>query len=367
MMQPQEENVFQDSVGIPFVLMRGGTSKGVFLHAADVEPYADCLDDLLLSIMGSPDPMQIDGLGGTYSSTSKVVIVRAVGDQIHYRFAQVGVERAVVDWSGNCGNLTTAVAPFAIDEGLVPITGGRMQVPLFNENTDVAIEAELFTSNGRAAVKGEQIVPGVPGSGSPITTRYLDPAISGRALPTGRAMDVLVVDGEHIPCSIVAVTHPYVLVDLAVLGGKLAVDEIDGDIALVEKVERIRTAAAHLLEESGLHADGGPGPTWPRIAMVGPGADDADLLARSFSMGRPHRALPMTAAMCISAAARLHGTLVHSHAAVSGASIRIRHPKGVVEVESLLDDKDGVASVGVTRTARRIAAGVVYVDDLTRS
>jgi hypothetical protein len=147
--------------------MRGGTSKGVFLHARDVPPASPRRDALALDLLGSPDPMQIDGLGGTYSSTSKVMIVEpGPGSAVTYWFGQVGIADPTVDWSANCGNLTTAVAAFAVDEGLVPATEPLTRVSLINGNTGVHIEAEVPVRGGRARTDGEQWVAGVPRPGS---------------------------------------------------------------------------------------------------------------------------------------------------------------------------------------------------------
>jgi 2-methylaconitate cis-trans-isomerase PrpF len=154
----------------------------VFLHARDIPETRAARDAVLLALLGSPDPLQFDGLGGTYSSTSKAVIVEERGGTVHYRFAQVGVDEAIVDYSVNCGNLKTAVAPFAVDERLVAPGDGLRHVRLHNANTGVAIKAELEIQDGRARVVGDHAIPGVPGSGVPILTRYwiLPPRRAGR-------------------------------------------------------------------------------------------------------------------------------------------------------------------------------------------
>jgi 2-methylaconitate cis-trans-isomerase PrpF len=153
---------------LPVVLMRGGTSKGVFVRDDDLPAPGPDRDSLLLRLMGSPDPMQLDGLGGSHSSTSKVVAVSAsdrADCDVEYLFAQVGTDRAQVDYRGNCGNLTTAVGPFAIDEGLVPVHGPVTQVRMLNRNTGTRIIAHVPVSDGRAAVRGDCVVAGVPGTG----------------------------------------------------------------------------------------------------------------------------------------------------------------------------------------------------------
>jgi hypothetical protein len=177
-------------------MMRGGTSKGVFVREGDLPPAGRGRDGLLLRLMGSPDPMQLDGLGGSHSSTSKVVAVSPSDRQdtdVEYLFAQVGVDQAHVDYRGNCGNLTTAVGPYAIDEGLVRASGPGTRVRMLNRNTGSRIIAHVPVAGGRAATSGNCVVAGVPGSGAPVITEYLDPggAVLGALLPTGSPLDVV--------------------------------------------------------------------------------------------------------------------------------------------------------------------------------
>jgi len=352
---------------VPAVLMRGGTSKGLFLHARDLPPAGDERDDLILRIMGSPDPMQIDGLGGTFSSTSKVVVVEPVDDDsVRYWFGQVGIDRAVVDWSGNCGNLTSAVGAFAVDEGLVPAGGPQRRLMLHNANTGVDVEVELRVDGGRAATTGDLAVAGVPGTGAPVVTRYLEPGggVLGALLPTGSARDTLVIDGIPVELSIVDATHPYVFIAAAAVG--LAPDDartpeqLNADTAFLERVEAVRgAAAARVGVASTARAAAEESPIVPRIVLVHPD-DEAQLRVTAFSMGRVHRAVPMTAALCIGAAAQLAGSVV---AELTGPRerVRIRHPKGLAEVVvETRDGDDPVRSVGVVRTARRLMDGRAY-------
>jgi len=352
------------------VLMRGGTSKGVFVHVADLPPPGPARDAVVLDLMGSPDPMQIDGLGGTYSSTSKLVAVEpgVAPDDVTYWFAQVGVDEAVVDWSGNCGNLTTAVGPFAIDEGLVPAVEPVTTVRLRNGNTGVAVLAAVPVRDGRARVHGDLVVAGVPGSGAPIATRYLDPGggVLGAVLPTGRAVDTLPTTDGPVAASLVDVTHPYTIIGLDAAGrraGDLDPAALNQDGALLARLEAIRGAAATAL---GVVAAAGEAaarsPAVPRLLLVGvPDGPGVDLVTLAVTMGRVHRALPMTAALCGAAACHIPDTIAARacrHA--PGDVVRLRHPRGVVEV---LVDADGptVRSVGVVRTARRLMAGTAYL------
>lgn len=347
------------------VYMRGGTSKGIFLHAQDVPPPGPELDDLLLRIMGSPDPMQIDGMGGTYSSTSKVIIVDRAAGEVTYRFGQVSVDHPLIDWAGNCGNLTAAVAPFAIDEGLVAVAGDSAEVRLRNVNTGVRVEATVELEGGRAKTTGDHAVAGVPGTGSPVLTRYLEPSgsVLGSLLPTGSPTIVLQAGGRSIEASIVDATHPYVFVRAADVGLTGAIADAparNGDPELLRRMEEIRTAAAVRVTAAQPGDDASiVSPTVPRIVAIRPGDDGAMVGAIALSMGKVHRALPMTAALCIGAAARIEGTLVAELARTAASEITIRHPRGVSPV--LVDiDQGTVRSLGVVRTARRLMEGRVH-------
>ncbi|XVQ07040.1 PrpF domain-containing protein [Spirillospora sp. CA-255316] len=357
---------------VPAVLMRGGTSKGLFLHARDLPPPGPARDALVLDLMGSPDPMQIDGLGGTHSSTSKVVVVEpgGDGDDVRYWFAQVGVDEPIVDWSGNCGNLTSAVGPFAIDEGLVEAVEPVTRVRLRNGNTGVRILAEVPVRDGRARTDGTHRVPGIRRPGAPVVTRYVD---LGPCFPPQAPAPAQPLDGAEGPVevTILDVTHPYVFaraedvrVDLG--GARPAVLNQDGD--LLARLERLRAEAAVVLGRAATPEEAARrSPIVPRIVLVGePAGDDHDVAALGVSMGKVHHALPMTGALCLGAAVRLPGTVPAAVArGVTGEAVRIRHPRGVVEVLADVDAAAGrpVRSVGAVRTARRLMAGTVYPGD----
>lgn len=350
---------------VPAVYMRGGTSKGVFLHAGDVPQTGPELDDLLLRIMGSPDPLQIDGMGGTYSSTSKVMIIERQGQEIAYRFGQVSIDQARVDWSGNCGNLTTAIAPFAVDEGLIDGAGVQAVVPLRNLNTGVRVQATVELDQGRAKTTGNYAIAGVPGTGSPVLTRYLDPAgsVLGSLLPAEEPVVELDVDGEVIEASIVDAAHPYVFVraaDVGLTGVLQTAPQRNSDPGFLARMEAIRAAAALRVgvvrpgDDAAVSA-----PAVPRIVAIGPGGDGVTVCAIAFSMGKVHRALPMTAALCIGAAAHTAGTIVADLAASPADEVVISHPRGLAPV--IVDrEQDALRSLGVVRTARRLMEGRVH-------
>lgn len=370
---------------LPVAIVRGGTSKGVFLHLDLLPADPAERDRLLLRLMGSPDPMQLDGLGGTHSSTSKVMAVGPAaepGADIDYLFAQVAVDEPVVDLTGNCGNLTAAVGHYAIDEGMV---GGVAEpttvVRLRNLNTGVIIRATIPVAGGRGAWEGDTVIDGVPGTGAPIVTDYLDPAgsVTGQLFPTGARTEDL---GGH-RVSIVDVSSPYLFLAAADLG--LTGHEVPADLNtrhdLLAELEALRQKAGAAI--------GVASKAIPRTVLVAPGRD---LRVLATSMGRFHHAVPMTGALCIGAAARLPGTVVHAvtrpDPALTGADagdpaatgpagagptpgsdpagptgtsvVRIEHPKGAVEATVGLDG-GRVASAGVIRTARRLLTGTAHL------
>jgi 2-methylaconitate isomerase len=353
---------------IPAVYMRGGTSKGVFLHAADLPPAGPERDRVLLALMGSPDPMQIDGMGGTFTSTSKVMVVEpGPDDAVTYWFAQIGIDTAVVDWSGNCGNLTTAVGPFAIDEGLVAAPGPVTTVRLVNGNTGVQIEAVVHTPHGRAATTGGLAIAGVPGSGSPVTTNYLNPSggVLGALLPLGAAACEVETPDGPVTVSLLDAVHPTVFVrgrDVGFAWRGRTVAELNADGEFLARIERLRASVA-------VRAGAAPdiasatalSPAVPRIVLIAPGGDDAEITVLAFSMGTVHRGLPMTGALCLAAAAATDGTVVAEAVGGRREGVRIRHPLGVTEARAERGaGAHPIRSLGVVRTARRLMDGRVY-------
>lgn len=370
-------------VSIRAVLMRGGTSKGVFVSRTLVPEDRAARDALMLGLMGSPDPMQIDGLGGTHSSTSKVMAVgpssRADCD-VDYLFVQCSISEPVADYSANCGNLTAAVGAYAVNEGLVPATEPVTVVRMFNENTGKRVLAHVPVEDGMAATQGDCAIAGVPGTGAAIVTEYLDPAGSrfGALLPTGRTRERLDVAGlGAVEVSIVDATIPIVFIAPEAVG--LAGDELpevlNKDAGLLARLEAVRAAAAvqlgaaASLEAAARESVATPKIGWvsaPRDApVVGGGtlrAGEIDVLARMVSVGRVHHALPLTGLMCVAVASLLPGTLAYRGAGGSGR-VRVGHPKGMAAARVDMDAAGAVRSVSVERTARRLMVGEVFLRD----
>lgn len=373
---------------LPAVFMRGGTSKAIMFKAADLPPDREAWAPIFLSAMGSPDPSmrQLDGMGGGVSSLSKVCVIgppsRPDAD-VDYTFAQIRIERASVDYSGNCGNMSSAVGPFAVDEGLVPRPAGREAVVrIHNTNTRKIIVSRFAMDGDEAAVNGDMVVDGVSGSGAPIKLEFLAPggARTGKLLPTGTATGHLDVPGVgRVAASLVDAANPVIFVAAGTVGATATETpaEIEGNRALLDRLEAIRRAGAVAM---GIAADAESAgeATSPWIAYVAaPRAmttlsgralrpDEMDIAVRVISSGQPHRATPLTAALCLAVATRLPGTIPAelARSAATAASIRIGHPSGLIEVDAKV--RQGAGSTmpeaeyaAVYRTARRLFEGRV--------
>ena len=376
------------------VYMRGGTSRCLCFNADDLPRPGRERDAILLAALGSPDPYgrQLNGLGGGISSLSKACVIGPASHpdaDVDYTFGQVDVKAPLVHYTGNCGNCSSAIGPFAIDEKLVAAPAdGEAVVTIHNTNTRKLIVAHVPVKDGEAAVEGDFELPGVPGRGARIALDFLDPggAVTGRLLPTGQARDV--VDG--VEASLVDATNPLVFVRARDVGlsGAESPAAVDADRVVSERLEKIRTAAARLMGIA-------PGPSAPKIAFVASATaftaldgtaytpEDADVLARVISMGNCHRAFALTSAMCLAVAAQIDGTVVNEcmmtaaktrlDQATHGASrargtrsndVRLGHPSGVLPIAAGVGTRDGAPwaeRVTVYRTARRLMEGFVRV------
>ena len=364
--------------GIPAVVMRGGTSRGVFFHERDLPPTGPQRDRLLLEVLGSPEPTQADGLGGGTTSTSKVMIVAPATKgraDIEYHFAQVAVDEEMVDHVGNCGNLTAAVGAFAVDEGLVETVEPITTLLLHNRNTDTVVRAQIPVVNGRARVQGDAVVAGVHRSGAAIHNEYLSPngAVFDRALPTGSPRLMLEVPGlGEIELSIVDVTNPVVFVEAGSLG--ITARETPQEAAelhgLFARAEAVRLAAIQHLGDAGhVAAVDGFSPHQPKVAAISaPHGDEGSvtLHARVVTSSRMHHAFPATALLCLGAASFIPGTIPHeirSEGALHDI-VTVQHGAGVVRVAASVELHDGavhVQGVSIERTARRIMQGEILV------
>ena len=369
--------------------MRGGTSKALFFTESDL-PKGPDRDRLLKRVMGTPDPLQIDGLGGSKLWTSKVAIVsrseRSDAD-VDFTFAQVEIDRDSISYDGGCGNISAAVGPFAIDEGLVPSVVPMTTVRIYNTNTDKVLVAKVPVRDGKAIVQGTCAISGVPGTGAEIIMDYAGTVGSrtGELLPTGNVVDtVLLEDGRSFQVSICDVANPCVFVaaaDLGLTGGELA-PAISGNRELVATIGEIRAKVGQRLgfwtdwTATGL-------PAMPMLVIVAPPADyldmngvtqsnsSIDLRARLLYLDVCHESMAGTGAICLAAASRIRGSVVNKAigtAAAAEGSLRIGHPRGVTEVKIEIAPPVRPGSVtfrtlGFARTARRLMAGSIYLPD----
>jgi 2-methylaconitate cis-trans-isomerase PrpF len=371
---------------IPCAFIRGGTSKALVFHLRDLPADRGRWDALFLHAMGSPDPYgrQLNGMGGGVSSLSKVCVIgppTVAGADVDYTFVQVLVKEARCDYSGNCGNMSAAIGPFAVDERLVDAPrAGEAQVRIHNTNTAKIIRATFGVRDGRSVEEGELEIPGVHGTGAPVRLDFLEPggASTGRLLPTGRAVDELEVPGfGRIQASFVDAANACVFVDAQALGlrGTELPDEIEQP-ALLQRLLEIRVHASVAM---GLTADLEAARAKPMIPFVGlvsapqdsptlgggvVPAGDGDLVLRMLTSGQPHRALPLTGSLCTAVAAQLEGSIPQRLARAGRCGpLRLAMPSGVLSVDASVERRAGgwyAAHGSFYRTTRRLFEGMVH-------
>jgi 2-methylaconitate cis-trans-isomerase PrpF len=347
--------------------MRGGTSKGPFFLASDLPGEEGLRNKVLLSIMGSPDRRQIDGLGGGDSLTSKVVLVSAStrpGIDVEYLFAQIGIDTEMVDTSANCGNMLAGVGPFAIEKGLVKAMSPTTTVRIFNLNTGKVVEAFVPTPGSYLTYDGEVQIDGVPGKGAGIVLNFLDAAgaKTGKLLPTGNVLDV--IDG--VPVSCIDYSSPIVFLAAQSVGksGYESKQELDVDRDFLRTLERIRLQAALRM---GL--GDAAGKVLPKIALLAPSARNGSITSRYFVPWNCHAAHAVTGALCLAAACHIPGSVASEIARLDPGSpdaVVIEHPSGRIEVRVKIrpentDRMPVIERAGIVRTARPIVSGVVHV------
>lgn len=381
---------------IPAVYMRGGTSKGVFFRLADLPAPArqpgPARDALLLRVIGSPDPYgkHTDGMGGATSSTSKCVIVAPStrpGHDVDYLYGQVSIDRPFVDWSGNCGNLSAAVGPFAIAQGLIDPqrlpAEGTVTVRIWQANIGKTILAHVPVKAGEVVEDGDFMLDGVAFPSAEIALEFLDPADDegegGAMFPTGRLVDVLDVPGlGRVEATLINAGIPTVFVRAADVGcrGTELQEEINGDPARLARFEALRTAGALRMGLIRDEAEAARRQHTPKVAFVAAPADytassgravradDIDLLARALSMGKLHHAMMGTAAVALATAASIPGTVVSEAAGGPRSDLRFGHPSGTMRVGAEVEELAGrwvVRRARMSRSARVLMEGWVRV------
>ncbi|KAL1847816.1 hypothetical protein VTK73DRAFT_10260 [Phialemonium thermophilum] len=394
---------------LPAAYYRGGTSRAVFFRREHLPADRERWDPIFRGVIGCPDPYgrELDGMGGGISSLSKVCVVgpsaRPDAD-VDYTFAALGIRDGQVDYTSNCGNMSSAVGPYAVDQGLLPVptttttttstpscsSSHDATVRIHNTNTGKIIHATFpLAADGEAAAAGDFRIDGVAGTGARVRLDFVDPAGSrtGKLLPTGNTTDVLNLGGGEggggdLRVTCIDVGNPCCFVTARELGvdGRLTPDEIDARADLMRTLEAVRRRAAVRM---GLAAnvDDVPGSV-PKIAFVSPMGDAeressgtsarAGVVARALSVGQPHKAIPITVALAVAAAARLPGTVVHEclrgdddhdGAAQDGAAgdeLDVYHASGRLTVDAKFDSSGKLLVATVFRTARRLMEGLVF-------
>lgn len=370
------------------VFMRGGTSRALMFRVQDLPSRREDWAPIFLQAMGSPDTngRQLDGMGGGISSLSKVCVIgppsRHDAD-VDYTFAQIGVETSSVDYGGNCGNMSSAIGPFAVEEGLVgaPLNG-QAQVRIHNTNTGKIIVATFLMQGARAAVKGNLAIDGVTGTGAPIRLEFRDLAGSrtGALLPSGAAQEKLyTLSGRTVHASLVDAGNPcaFVLAEDLGLEGTETPESLDADKALMQELEHLRRQASMRMKIAPDDAAAAKSRAVPFIGVVAPPRDwrtrsgahrhahEADIAVRMLSSGNPHRAIPVTSALCVAVASRTPGTVVAACTQAPDGPLRIAHSSGTIMVEAQIDEATGeVRHASVYRTARRLFQGEVLVPNI---
>lgn len=376
---------------LPTVLMRGGTSKGLFFHENHLPGNPQKRDRVILAAFGSPDPnrRQIDGVGGGVSTTSKIAIISPSESpeyDVVYNFGQVSIDRPIVDYKSNCGNISSAVGPFAVDEGLVKAVAPVTRVRIHQKNTDKLIVAEVPVKNGRFDETGDYAIAGVPGTHGRIALRFADPggALTGKLFPTGNRTDDLELPGHgRVAVTVIDAANPVVLVRAEAIGlAGTEIDEIDAGPDIKQTLETIRCKAAVLigLAESETEATQ-RSQAVPKIAVVTApksytatggqtvSAADIDITARIMSMGTLHRSYAVSGGISTAGAAMIPGTVAYDlldEAARRHELLNIGHPGGVFDVGAVIEEDGGrcrYREAVIGRTARRLMEGYVLVPE----
>jgi 4-oxalomesaconate tautomerase len=349
--------------GVRCMWMRGGTSKGGYFLAEDLPADVDARAKFLLGVMGSPDPRQIDGMGGADPLTSKVAVVKKSerdGIDVDYLFLQVFVDQAIVTDAQNCGNILAGIGPFAIERGLVAATGDETKVAIYMENTGQAAVATIQTPGGKVTYAGDAAIDGVPGTHAPIPLEFRDTAGSscGALLPTGNVVDRV----EGVACTLIDNGMPCIVMKASDLGatGYESREELEGEgfAAIRERIESIRLAAGPLMNLGDVAAK-----SVPKMFLVAPPKDGGAICTRSFIPHRAHATIGVLAAVSVATAALLKGSPAADVATIPEGrrkTLSVEHPTGEMSCVLEVDDAGEVLTSALLRTARKLMDGVVF-------
>jgi len=341
--------------------MRGGTSKGGYFLKEDLPADAAMRDAFLLRVMGSPDPVQIDGMGGADPLTSKVAVVSRSdrpGIDVDYLFLQVFVDQAIVTDAQNCGNILAGVGPFAIERGLVATTGDETPVAIFMENTGQVAVATVQTPGGVVTYEGDAAIDGVPGTHAPIPTEFRDTAGSscGALLPSGNAVDVV----NGVAVTLIDNGMPCVVMKAADVGitGYEDRDWLDANVELKARIEAIRLAVGETMNLGEVREK-----SVPKMMLVAPPRNGGAVCVRSFIPHRAHATIGVLGAVSVATACLIEGSPAAEVAVVpegNRKTLSVEHPTGEMSCVLEVDEAGEVTSAALLRTARKLMDGVVF-------
>jgi 4-oxalomesaconate tautomerase len=347
----------------PCMWMRGGTSKGGYFLASDLPQDTAERDAFLLRVMGSPDPRQIDGMGGADPLTSKVAVVKKSereGIDVDYLFLQVFVDQAIVTDAQNCGNILAGIGPFAIERGLVPATGDETRVAIYMENTGQVAIATVQTPGGKVSYAGDARIDGVPGTHAPVPLEFRDTAGStcGALLPTGNAADVV----EGVRCTLIDNGMPCVVFKAADVGatGYETREELESEAfaPIREKIEAIRLAAGPLMNLGDVKDK-----SVPKMTLVAPPRHGGAVTTRVFIPHRAHASIGVLGAVTAATACLVEGSPAAEVATIPQGRVKtlsIEHPSGEMSCVMTVNETGEVESAALLRTARKLMDGVVF-------
>ena len=350
---------------IPYLLMRGGTSRGPYLNRADLPADREALAEVLIAIVGSGHPLNIDGIGGGAAVTTKVAMLSKSDDpwaDVDYFFAQVSVEDKLVDFKPTCGNILTGVGPAAIEMGLVAAQDGETTVNIRAVNTEARVAAVIQTPNRQVSYDGTARIDGVPGTSAPIALQFMETVggVTGAFLPTGNLIDQ--IDGIAVTCMDVAMPMVIAKAECFGLTGYESVAELDENRAFFERMEALRIKAGALMGMGDVTKS-----VTPKFGLLAPAKSGGTIATRYFMPWNTHPSMAVTGAQCLASCVLTPGTVADGMADtpnVTPATIVLEHASGSIEVAvDYADTPNGfeIKSAGLVRTARKIAAGEVFV------
>lgn len=350
---------------IPFLFMRGGTSRGPYMNRKDLPEDLEVLSKVLVAAVGSGHPLNIDGIGGGAAVTTKVAMLSLSDDEwadVDYFFAQVSVEDGLVDYKPTCGNILSGVGPAAIEMGLVKPTGDETRIKIRAVNTDARVEAIVQTPGGSVEYAGDAAIDGVPGTAAPVLLNFMDVvgSATGALLPTGSVRDV--IDGIEVTCMDVAMPMTIARADAFGLTGYETREELDANRPFMERLEAIRLEAGKRMGMGDVSKS-----VMPKFGLLSKPRDGGTVTARYFMPWDCHPSMAVTGSQCLASCVLQPGTVADGLADLptgTPALVKIEHPSGVIDVTVDYEQTDAgftLKSAGLLRTARLLARGELMV------